>query len=48
MMMVYILLFRTAGYIEGSEKQDKMPNGSNVVTMDLSPIKLSEMIYIAI
>ncbi|HFO1077672.1 DUF3427 domain-containing protein, partial [Staphylococcus aureus] len=26
----------TAGYIEGSEKQDKMPNGSNVVTMDLA------------
>ncbi|WP_398572478.1 DUF3427 domain-containing protein, partial [Staphylococcus aureus] len=23
-------------YIEGSEKQDKMPNGSNVVTMDLA------------
>ena len=33
---IYFYYLRTAGYIEGSEKQDKMPNGSNVVTMDLA------------
>lgn len=33
---IYFYYLGTAGYIEGSEKQDKMPNGSNVVTMDLS------------
>nr|UMT56435.1 DUF3427 domain-containing protein [Staphylococcus aureus] len=33
---IYFYYLGTAGYIEGSEKQDKMPNGSNVVTMDLA------------
>ncbi|HDG5997180.1 TPA: DUF3427 domain-containing protein [Staphylococcus aureus] len=33
---IYFYYLGTAGYKEGSEKQDKMPNGSNVVTMDLA------------
>ncbi|HCW7472977.1 TPA: DUF3427 domain-containing protein [Staphylococcus aureus] len=33
---IYFYYLGTAGYIEGSEKQDKMLNGSNVVTMDLA------------